>query len=266
MDTGTETSSIAKTVAERIQAALVLAGLPKDGPLRPDQLGALDHYHTGGLAATRELLGLGDFVPGQRVLDIGAGLGGTARLLAAEYCVHVECLEPDLEFCDGARMLNELTGLSEMIVVRHTGVPPLPFDDATFDTVLMQNVGMFVADKAALFHEIARVLAPNGRYLFQEVARGTGDPYFPVPWAKSSDENYLAAPADLEALIEATGLRLAELRDVTEFEVARPISGAIDGPLTIATYVDGIVESSTNSRRSLAEGRIRLLQGCFILP
>ena len=51
--------------------------------ISPEQLGALDHFHTGGLRASRELLELAQIRAEDRVLDVGAGLAGAARMLAS---------------------------------------------------------------------------------------------------------------------------------------------------------------------------------------
>lgn len=43
-------------IEARILAGLRAAGLDPERRLSPEQLGALDHFHTGGLRASRELL------------------------------------------------------------------------------------------------------------------------------------------------------------------------------------------------------------------
>ena len=80
---GLEAHYAASDIEARILAAIRAAGLNPDERLSPEALGALDHFHTGGLRASRELLELARIRAEDRVLDIGAGLAGPARLLAS---------------------------------------------------------------------------------------------------------------------------------------------------------------------------------------
>src|SRR5260370_33819381 len=69
-------------LTERLKTALMALG-PEDQRLTPEQLGALDQFHTRGLAATTELARLAGITADMSVLDVGSGGGGPARFLAA---------------------------------------------------------------------------------------------------------------------------------------------------------------------------------------
>jgi sarcosine/dimethylglycine N-methyltransferase len=167
---GLEAHYSAGDIEARILAAVRAAGLNPEQRLLPRELGALDHFHTGGVRASRELLALAQIRAEDRVLDIGAGLAGPARLLASVLGCRVDCLEMSPDFCAAAVLLNRLTGLDERIKVHQGNALGLPFPDDSFDVVWMQNVGMNIADKQKLYGEIRRVLKPGGRYAFQEMA------------------------------------------------------------------------------------------------
>src|SRR5215472_9955215 len=68
----------------RLKAVLAALG-PQDRRLTPQQLGALDQFHTRGLAATAELAELAEVTAEMSVLDVGSGIGGPARYLAETY-------------------------------------------------------------------------------------------------------------------------------------------------------------------------------------
>lgn len=53
--------------------------------LRPADLAPVDAFRIRGREATVELAGRGRLAPGLRVLDVGCGLGGSARYLACEH-------------------------------------------------------------------------------------------------------------------------------------------------------------------------------------
>src|SRR5258708_12741952 len=62
-------------LTERLTTALAAFG-PRDQRLTPEQLGALDQFHTRGLAATAELARLAGITADMSVLDVGSGVGG----------------------------------------------------------------------------------------------------------------------------------------------------------------------------------------------
>ena len=97
-----ETHYSARDIEARILAGIRAAGLNPEQRLSPEELGALDHFHTGGLRASRELLEVVPIQAEDRVLDIGAGLAGSARLLASAVGCRVDCIEMSRDYCAGA--------------------------------------------------------------------------------------------------------------------------------------------------------------------
>ena len=73
-------------------------------------LAAVDEFHVRGRQATQELAGWVGVDGHSRLLDVGCGLGGSARYLAQEYGCRVTGLDLSGEYCEVARMLSDLTG------------------------------------------------------------------------------------------------------------------------------------------------------------
>jgi SAM-dependent methyltransferase len=254
----------AHNIEGRLLAAIRAAGLDPDRGLAPEDLGALDHFHTGGRRASLELLELLPIETHGRVLDIGAGLGGPARLLATARDCHVLCLDLSRDYCAGARLLNGLTGLADRVEVQEGSALDLPFPEAAFDLVWMQNVAMNIADKPRLYREVRRVLKPGGRFVFQEVAAGEeGEPYFPLPWATEPTDSFLIPINELRKDLEDQGFVAVVFEDTSDAELGRPPAGPPPGPLNVSTFVERFAEKSGNARRSLQEGRTRLVRGVF---
>ena len=224
---GLETHYSARDIEARILAALRAAGLNPDQRLSSEELAALDHFHTGGLRASRELLELAQIGAGDRVLDIGAGLAGPARLLASARGCRVDCLDMSPDFCAGAELLNELTGLDDRVVVHEGSALDMPFTDDAFDVVWMQNVGMNIADKDKLYAEIGRVLKPGGRFAFQEMVAGEAAPsHFPLPWATDPTDSFLVSAEEMLSLLGRSGFIAETIRRHERRSFAR------DRPLT----------------------------------
>jgi len=255
----------ASDIETRILTAICAAGLDPAKHILPEDLAALDHFHTGGISASRELVQLAQIQSEDRVLDIGAGLAGPARLLASTLGCHVDCLEMAPDFLVGAALLNRLTGLDDRVKVHQGNAIDLPFPDDTFHVVWMQNVGMNIEDKRKLYGEIHRVLKPGGRYAFQEMAAGaTATSYFPLPWASDPADSFLITDEAIRTMLAESGF-IAEIFEDTSDTHLNTTGGSTPAPssLTLAVYVDNLAQKAGNARRSLEEGQIRLVRGVF---
>ncbi len=148
-------------LTERLKAALTALG-PEDQRLTPEQLGVLDQFHTRGLAATAQLAKLVGITADMSVLDVGSGVGGPARYLAATYGCRVTGVDLSEPFVDAARYLTKRTGQSRQVSFQSASALELPFDDGRFDAVLLLHVAMNIADRTQLYREIRRMLKPGG--------------------------------------------------------------------------------------------------------
>lgn len=265
--TGLKTHYSVRDIEPRILAALRAAGLDPEQRLSPAELGALDHFHTGGLRASRELLELAQIQARDRVLDIGAGLAGPARLIAATRGCRVDCLDMSPDFCAGAVLLNRLTGLSDRLTVHEGSALAMPFPDDAFDVVWMQNVGMNIADKRTLYTEIGRVLRPGGRFAFQELTAGTRPPsHFPLPWATDPADSFLVTADEMCALLGEAGFIAETFEDTSDAHLSASAANATpaaSGQLSLAVFIDDLGQKAGNARRSLEEGQVHLVRGVF---
>ena len=182
--------------------------------LSPADLAPVDEFHIRGREATVELARRASLTPGLRVLDVGCGLGGSARYLAGEHRCHVTGVDLTPEYVDVARVLAGMVGLAHRVEFREASALDLPFDDGGFDVVWTEHVQMNIADKLAFYREICRVLRPGGLLLFHDIFLGDGGPlYYPVPWAEDASISHLAAPETVRRILQELGF---EIRDWTD--------------------------------------------------
>jgi len=253
-------------LTERLKA--VLAGLgPDDQRLTPRQLAALDQFHTRGLPATADLARLAGLAANMSVLDVGAGIGGPARFLAETYGCRVTGVDLSEPFMDAARYLTERTGQSGQISFQTASALELPFDDGSFDAVLLQHVAMNVSDRSRLYREIRRVLKAGGRFATFDVVLKGGEPHYPVPWARTPATSFLLTPAATREAIESAGFRALAWQDDTEVAKAwiAELRAAAPPPSPNLGVVMGpdFAQLAANLGRNLLEGRLGVLTAVF---
>jgi SAM-dependent methyltransferase len=246
-----------------IERALVAAGLDLDR-LAPGDLAPLEDFHTMGRVATHQLVDLLGMTSDQRVLDAGAGVGGTARFVADKWRCRVTAVDLTDEYCETARWLNRLVALDDRISVQQADVTALPFAEATFDIVFSQHVQMNVADKPQLYTEARRILVDGGRLaLWDIVSGGHGDLGYPLPWADQPDGSHLATSDQLRTTIESTGFAIEHWNDLTEpaATLMQALLSLPANPLGLHAFVANFEEKATNLTAALADGRLRAIQG-----
>jgi arsenite methyltransferase len=122
-----------------------------------------ESYHPGGADLTRHLADALSLHAGERVLDVAAGIGTTALLLAAER--HVDVLGVDLGASQVARARDRAAsrGLGGRARFEVGDAELLPVEDGAFDAVVCECAFCTFPDKTTAAAELARALGPKGR-------------------------------------------------------------------------------------------------------
>jgi SAM-dependent methyltransferase len=247
--------------------ALAAAGKNVDA-LTVDDLAPADQFHSGGKKATERLARLAGLGPGTRVLDVGGGLGGPARTLAAEFGCHVTVLDVTESYVRTGEALTARARLSDRVRHRLGSALDLEVAPNTIDVVWTQNSGMNIADKTRLYAGFARVLRPETRLALQEPMLGPVLPViYPVMWARDATTSFLHTPDEMRRVIEGAGFRLRIWDDITA-EVAGPPAGAAIPAYSIQRIVmgdalDAITRAGVRNRE---EKRLVMVQALFERP
>ena len=260
-------------IAERVLAALREAK-GADAPVNPETLAAFDQFHGRGVVATKELVALLTPAQGERVLDIGSGIGGPARWIAAKFGCRVTGVDLTPEFCAAAEALNAATGLAGSVTILNGSAIDLPVPDAAFDAAYSQNVIMNIADKRRFYREAFRALRPDGRLALSNLCAGpNGDPYYPVPWATTAETSFLATPQEMRTDLLAAGFEIAHFEDTTAatIEMQRQARERVERGEALRIAVQIIMGERAramqiNTSRNVEEGRVATIEALVRKP
>jgi SAM-dependent methyltransferase len=160
---------------------------------------SIEHGTAADRALHRALVELTVTAPLGDLLDIGCGQGRILKLLASR-ARRVVGVDIDSDARRFARAELLFAGI-ENSTLRKGNMYELPFDDAEFDTIILDEVLGSSEDPAAVLREARRLLRPGGRLLLL---------------ATCSDANAAELRQKFAAWCKAVELRLASPRQIPD--------------------------------------------------
>ena len=157
------------TILGRIRVARgTLSGLIENDLAIDNETQLSDQNHIGGIKFVKELAIGAGISSETKVLDLGCGLGGSARVLAAEFGCLVHGIDLSPKRHREALRLTNLVGLTGLVTFECADFMSAPVPKATFDLLWGQSAWVHIADKKRFIRRWSQALKHNGRIAMED--------------------------------------------------------------------------------------------------
>lgn len=185
------------------------------GILRYEKMFGAGYVSTGGPSTTKEFVDLLTLTPGQKVLDVGCGIGGGDFYMAKTFGVEVLGLDLSANMVDIAceRALQEKLPQVQFEVADAT---KRVFPAGSFDVVYSRDTILHINDKLQLFKTFYSWLKPGGKVLISDYCCGE-KPWSPQFQAYVKQRGYvLYTPQKYGQFLEEAGFSSVRADDRTD--------------------------------------------------
>lgn len=249
-----------------------------ESDLSSDLLAPIDQLHIGGRSASTDLLAASGLAPESYILEIGSGLGGTARLLSDRLDAHITAVDITPAFTFACQQINRIQGYSTINSLCADACE-LPLAESSQDAVWSQHTIMNIPDKDKLLTSLARVLKKGGKLLLHEIIAGqNSEPLaLPVPWASHAQQSHLPSLSELVEQLARhrfkplhcqliTDKALQWRTKHTQREQGQSTEGNIQrqSPLSpTLVFGERFMTMGKNVQQNLADGKVQILEAVF---
>ncbi|TVU35437.1 hypothetical protein EJB05_17326 [Eragrostis curvula] len=144
------------------------------GILRYERIFGDGYVSTGGVETTKEFVNRLDLKPGQKVLDVGCGIGGGDFYMAEKYGTHVVGIDLSINMILFA--LERAVGRKSSVEFEVADCTTKTYPDNTFDVIYSRDTILHIQDKPSLFKSFFKWLKPGGKVLISDYCRSPGTP------------------------------------------------------------------------------------------
>ncbi|CAD6237280.1 unnamed protein product [Miscanthus lutarioriparius] len=144
------------------------------GILRYERIFGDGYVSTGGVETTKEFVDKLDLKPGQKVLDVGCGIGGGDFYMAEKYGTHAVGIDLSINMILFA--LERSIGRKCSVEFEVADCTTKTYPDCMFDVIYSRDTILHIQDKPSLFKSFFRWLKPGGKVLISDYCKSPGKP------------------------------------------------------------------------------------------
>ena len=148
-----------------------------NGILRYEKIFGKDFVSVGGATTTHKFCAEMNLQPGQKVLDIGCGIGGSAFYMARHYGVDVYGIDLSQNSIIIAQNKRDemRPGVQHRVQFYVADATTMAYPDNFYDVVYSRDTILHIEDKLALFKKFFKTLKPGGTLLISDYCMGEGE-------------------------------------------------------------------------------------------
>lgn len=186
-----------------------------------------------------------------RIIDLGAGYGGSARYLAQRFGCSVICL--NLSETQNAlnRELTDKAELSHLVSVVHGNFEDVPERDDSCNIVWSQDAILHSGERAKVLDEVRRVLVDGGQFIFTDPMQSDDCPDGVMqPILDRIQLSTLASFAFYRSELSKRGFHETSIESLTDqlrthyWRIGQELKGHYDAAVKLSgqTYVDNMIK------------------------
>jgi len=206
---------------ETFQSFLDQNQYTRNGILRYERIFGKTYVSTGGAETTQEFCQKLDLQPGQKVLDVGCGTGGSAFYMARNYDVEVRGIDLSTNMITLA-LENQADCELEVrkkVCFEITDITTCTYEENSFDVIYSRDTLLHIGDKEVLFANFLKWLKPGGKLMISDYCRGDQEHSEKFLRYVAQRGYHLLAVKDYGALLSKVGFQSVDAQDLTGFFV-----------------------------------------------
>lgn len=172
----------------------------------------------GGQDVTTQILKYAGVEKAQAVLDLAAGLGGTARAAALQFGATVMGLEPDAEVADLGMKLSEIRGLEARVPISSYDPATIELSDRAYDLIIMRERLFTLPSRERMIDRMVKALNAGGKIVVTDLMLSHDDKAdnaaIKAIYEESGGEPWTLG--DFNDVAQRAGLSLKMFRDETD--------------------------------------------------